>query len=250
MRLRTQIVKSENTQNIRTQMWELYRKYYHTEEAAFYQRFNTNQYYALYRCEGQLVGFTGLREKEIFNASGTALCVYIGQTIIDTRFRKYSLIPRSCLYIVLKNFLANPFRPIYLWCDSLTYKPYIAFAKATTYTYPTRKKETPDHVQQLIHKLGRIYYGNQYNPARGTVKKEMNVVNDSSSIITRQDLQQADIAFYASSNPDYRKGHGLITITKASVGNFIHCALRCLKKQLRFKPYRQNTARAIPEVMA
>lgn len=234
MKLTTKIVKSIETLHIRKQMFQLYQQYYQIDETAFLERFESNQYYALYKVNGELVGFTGLRTKELETAKGKVMCIYVGQSCILAPYRNKALIPRTCVELVAKSFLRNPFRPIYLWCDSLTYKPYLAFVKATTYTYPTRKKETPQHIQNMINELGQYYYGKRFNPATGTVKKDINIVNDPSAIITEKDRQQPDIDFYASMNPNYLEANGLITVTHASIGNFMHCAIRCLKKQLKF----------------
>ncbi|MCB0641666.1 MAG: hypothetical protein KDC44_08500 [Phaeodactylibacter sp.] len=235
MKLKTRVVPSAATQALRPKMWSLYQEYYQLDEAVFLQRFEVNQYYALYEVEGELVGFTALRSREFESSRGKVMCIYIGQSCILQQYRNRSLIPQTCVSLVARSYRQNPLRPIYLWCDSLTYKPYLAFSKATTYTYPSHKRATPEHIQSLINQLGTYYYGEKFNPGTGTVKKEVNIVNDPSAIIRPQDRQEPAIDFYARKNPHYLEGNGLITITQASVDNFMYCAVRCLKKQLCIK---------------
>ena len=241
MKLTTRVVKSAKTKAIREQMWALYQRYYQVEKEVFLARLKVNQYYALYEVAGELVGFTALRTKAVESEKGIATCIYVGHSCILKEYRNRSLIPQTCMSITLKAFLRHPFRPIYLWCDSLTYKPYLAFVKATTYTFPTWKKETPAHIKTMINKLGTFYYGERFNPETGTVRKDVNIVTDSSAVITAKDRQQADIDFYAKMNPNYLDGNGLVTITQASIPNFMHCAVRSLKKQLGLKSNNKRT---------
>lgn len=231
MKLSTKVVPSAKTQNIREEMWQLYQRFYKLDRTSFDQRFQRVQYYALYFTKGKLVGFTALKTKEVDDGKRKVMCIYTGQAVIDYQYRNQALIPRSCAYLTMQSFLQNPFRPIYVWCDSLTYKPYLAFIKATTYTYPTWRRATPENIQNIIHQLGKFYYGTNYQVETGTVKKNSNIVSDASTFITERDRQNPDINFYARINPNYLEGRGVITITQASIDNFIHCAWRCVKKR-------------------
>ena len=111
----------------------------------------------------------------------------------------------------------------------------MAFAKATTEYYPSYKNQTPVQVKAILDKLGQHYYGDRYDPSTGTVQKDQIIVDDPSTQITEQDLQNPDIAFFAKANKNYRKGHGLLTIVPANVNNFVYCFKRCLQKQLSLK---------------
>ena len=234
-RLNTEILKSENTLSVRDQMWRLYNRYYQVEPASFFARFAGNDYYALYKKGDRLIGFTALRLKEIKTPYGKFMTFYVGQSIIDKNFRNRSLIPQTCVKVVAKNFALNPFQPLLVWCDSLTYKPYLAFAKATTEYYPTYKKQTPDYIKAVRDELGKHYYGENYDPATGTVAKDKVIVDDPSTAISEKDLQNPDIRFFTEANKNYRQGHGLITIVPANAKNFAYCFKRCLKKQLNIK---------------
>jgi hypothetical protein len=152
MKLSTKVLASQNTKKHRAAMWELYQRYYQLDKEIFNQRFEKIDYYALYFVENRLVGFTALKTKEIFDGRRNVMCIYTGQAVIEHEYRNKALIPRSCAYLTLKSLLQRPLRPIYVWCDSLTYKPYLAFMKATTYTFPTWRKETPDDVQATTWK--------------------------------------------------------------------------------------------------
>ena len=231
-RFATAIIPSDKTGKFQQKMWELYNCYYKVDPTSFFARFDSNDYYALYQEGDQLVGFTGFRLKEVHTEYGSYMTFYIGQSIIDENFRNRSLIAKTCVRIVTENFFKNPLKPLFLWCDSLTYKPYLAFAKATTEYYPTYKKTTPPHVKAIMNELGRHYYGDNYDSATGTVRKDKIIVADPSTEISDEDRQHPDIDFFTKANKNYRQGHGLLTIVPASSKNFLYCLKRCLRKQL------------------
>ena len=120
--------------------------------------------------------------------------------------------------------------PVYIWCDSLTYKPYLGFANSTKNYYPSYKGPTPPKIKAIMDKLGVHYYGQHYDQATGTVHKAANIVSDPSSIITEEDRNNPDIDFFARVNPGYMEGRGLLTIVPASLPNFLFCAQKCLKR--------------------
>ena len=231
-KLKTNIVQSSATLSLREDMWQLYSRYYAVSANAFFRRFASNDYYALYMCGEELVGFTGLRIKTIKTEFGSAQTLYVGQTVIDQAFRAKSLIPRTCCSLLAQWLWANPFRPVYIWCDSLTYKPYLLFANSLLKYYPNRKSKTPAREKAVIAQLGREYYGDAFDPETGTVRKANNVISDPSTLISEQDLQHPDIAFFARANPNYTEGHGLITMAPIGLRNLIFLSAKCLRKLL------------------
>ena len=230
-KLTTTILTASATMEWRDQMWNLYNRYYNTDQKAFFNRFNSNNFYAIYTYGKELVGFTGFRinAKKGQKKYNT---IYIGQTVMDATFRGKSLIPRTCCLVFAKMFIKNPFTPIYVWVDALTYKPYLLFANSFECCYPSRKNKTPNDVKTLMDELGTHYYGENYNPDYGTVRKMTNVINDPSTLISEKDRQHPDIDFYANANPNYVKGHGLITMAPVNLRNFLYLIKKCIKKSL------------------
>ncbi len=234
-KVKTEIIDAATAQLRRDQMFQLYSQYYTVCPKSFFARFESNDCYALYTCNGQLVGFTGFRIKEVKTESGTFQTLYIGQTVMTQNFRGQSMIPRTCCTLLFKLFLKNPFRPVHIWCDALTYKPYLLFANSVKRFYPSRQEATTPKIKALLEHLGHHYYGERYDATNGTVRKPANVIADPSTLISAQDRLNKDIDFYAKANPGYEQGNGLLLITPIDFSNFCFLIKKCLKKMAGFQ---------------
>ena len=69
---------------------------------------------------------------------------------------------------------------MYFWCDALTYKSYLVFAKTLHEFYPTYKIGTPTVVKQVMDFIGQTHYTDAYCPDSGNVSKPVNYVSDRS----------------------------------------------------------------------
>lgn len=229
--MKTLLVQADATKKWRSEMWSLYEKYYDVDPNSFYKRFESNDFYALYAKNDELVGFTGFRKKTIHNRFGRIKTLYFGQTVIRQDFRGRSLIPITVIRVILHHFLTDPFCPLYVWCDALTYKPYLLFANSLKEFYPSRHQENADKVEAVITELGQYYYRENFNSTTGTVCKPKNVIQDTSAIISEKDKAHPDIAFYAKANPGYNRGHGLLTLAPMNLKNFLFLIKKCLIKK-------------------
>lgn len=233
--VQTGVLKASQTHRLRVKMLELYEGYYKVDRESFFKRFETNDYYAIYTSNEKLVGFTGFRMRTIDTPEGKVETLYIGQTVMDSNFRGHSMIPRTCVRLLMRHYLRRPFRPIYVWCDSLTFKPYLLFANSLKKFYPNRHADLPSKVKSILDQLGKHYYGEKYDSATGTVRKAANVISDPTATITVKDRQNPDIDFFARANANYQKGHGLLTIAPMDYKNFLFLTIKCIKKIMRIK---------------
>lgn len=228
--VKREILCSAETVAYQSEMLALYNNYYQVDVEAFLRRFESNDHYVLYRHNDKLVGFTGFRIKKIKNEFGRFLTIYIGQTVLENDFRGKSLIPRTCIGLIAKSFLKDPGCKIYVWCDALTFKPYLAFANSAKRFYPNRTTPNPLEVQTLLDHLGAHYYGSNYHRPSGTVHKAANVIKDVTTGITDKERRNPHIDFYAEANPNHLLGHGLLTIAPIDWKNFLYLIGKCLRK--------------------
>ena len=170
--------------------------------------------------------------KKVTTDKGAFQTLYIGQTVIRDEYCRKSLMSGTCCWIFIKHVLANPFTTLYVWCDALTYKPYLLIANSLKRYYPSRHEATPEHVKALRNELGAHYYSTNYNPKNGTVRKPFNAISDKTVTIKEKHLLKPDIHFYAQKNPDYKDGHGLVIMAPITLRNLFFLLKKCIRKQL------------------
>jgi hypothetical protein len=214
------------------EMWALYQKFYCYSEEYFRERIPTrNTHFAFFYDGDSLVGFTGLRINRIKPNGKRVLLLYFGQAAIEPAYRGKNLLRRMSIKIGMKYILDLIFSNGYCWMDAVSFKSYLFFAKSMAEFYPSRHEPTPPQEREVICQIGNTYYKDAFNPALGTVEKEVNFVTDPSAVITERHLSSPDIRFYASVNPGYAQGHGLITVVPMSFKNLFHVVRTVIKRQ-------------------
>jgi hypothetical protein len=224
------IMKPTLTAEYLRDMWVLYSHYYNVDQRSFFYEMGSNDFYAIYTNGKKLIGFTGFRYRKINTNYGTCQVLHIGQTVMDENFRGRSLVPRTCLSLFVKHYLRHPFRPLYAWCDAITFKPYMVFAKGMETFYPTFKEATPPKIKSVLANLGNQYYGVNYNPGTNVVRKFQKMVNDDSANISAQDLENPHIAFYNQQNPNHIHGNGFLVIAPINFRNLFFLVKKCITK--------------------
>ena len=235
--IRVRIVRNQLDAETKARMWAIYRQYYQYSEASFMARIATNTHYAFYWAGDQLVGFTGLRLDRLQGQDRPRLLIYFGQTVVEAAYRGRSLLHATGTRLVWRclPFLLRGGR-LYWWCDALTYRSYLAFAKSLKTFFPSRHQATPPAIQELFDYLGQAHYAGTYCPQRGTVAKPARYVSDRSVALRPADLADPDIAFYAQANPLHGEGHGLLTLAPVTGANLLRLTQRLLRRA--FKPTR------------
>lgn len=231
-KVRSYIVSSAEAKLYYPAMFELYSRYYQIEMERFLDRFESNDQYVIYWKGPKIIGFTGFRLKSVKTPVRTYQTIYFGHSVIHHQHRGKALIPLSIVKIYLKQRSLHPEQPIYVWCDALTYKPYLLFANYLKEYYPSRLQANSAEVDHIIRELGNHYYGETFNPSTGTVYKAQKAVSDHTTLIHENHLSHPDIAFYAEKNKKYDMGHGLIVIAPLSVLNFFQILGRCARKMV------------------
>ncbi len=230
------------SEETKEQMWEIYKKYYTYTKESFMDRISGNNFYAFYTKGDRLVGFTGLRIDRFKFEGRRKLLVYYGQTVVDQGFRGKALTQRTGVKLCIKYFKDILFSDVYMWCDALTYRAYLVFAKTLEEYYPTYKEPTPGHIKRMMTYIGEQRYGENFQPESGTVEKPIDYVKDPSVKIRPAKLRDADINFYAHANPGYQQGNGLLTLAPMNRTNvsilfrrFIINPAKAIKQQVRAK---------------
>lgn len=224
------------------EMWTIYHGYYHYSRSYFMERLERNTHFSLYLKEGKIGGFTGLRINQFKMDGSRKLLIYFGQTVITYAFRGQSLIPTTGIHLLKKFWKELLTHDAWFWFDALSYKAYLVPAKALKNFYPSAHENIPLEVEKLRNTVGEKYYGKNYCPQSGTVKKENNVLNDATVKIYKDDLMDVDIAFFAKVNPNHGQGHGLLTFAPINWANIRKLVVRAITRKTLKKKKKRHSA--------
>ena len=225
-RTRITIVPTEELDaDMRELMWALYAPHHNMDRASFDARIASLDELALFQANSsdELVGFNGLRTKIIeLASSGRVATFYMGLTYISRAWRSRGLIQRMVIKRMLAPCLSPAYEAVYFWTDCLTYRPYLVMAKNLAEYYPHRTRELSPEAREVRDVLGRCYYGEAYDPERGTVRKTEARVCAHERVVTPADLEDPDIRYYMELNRNYARGDGVLALCPAHMGNLMH----------------------------
>ncbi len=248
MKISINITDNQFSASMKEELWNIYKKYYNYNKDDFMKRLAKNNQFAIYKNKGNIVGFTGLRIDRTTIDGKSSLLIYFGQTVIEKECRGNALLPFTGLKLCLKYFKDLMFSDVYFWCDALTYKSYLVFAKSMNECYPSHKHQTPKSIKNLINHIGQKHYKGSFHSVLGTVQKSTVLVSDPSVNIGTNDKQDADIQFFMKANPNYKKGHGLLTLAPLTRKSFFLVLNRFVDKL--FKNIGHSKANLAQNLMA
>jgi len=221
------------TPPILDEMWRLYEPHHQIDRGAFEERIADFDELALFyhKDHNTLVGFSGLRFRELQLASGQPVAIfYMGLTFIDRAWRSKNLIQRMVIQRMIRPWLSRDFHRIYFWTECHTFRPYLLMTRNLQEYFPSAHQETPTEVLEVVRDIGRFYYVDDFDQIRGTVQRQGLNVKDYEHRVSKDELSDPDIRFYLNINQHYDRGDGVIAICPVTLGNFSYYMWRQLRK--------------------
>jgi hypothetical protein len=225
-------------------MWTLYAPHHAITRDEFFQRCREGvDELAVYRVGGAVVGFTGVRRRTVTLADGEVVATaYFGASFIDAAWRGHNLIQRTVLRVFAAAKGRHPLRRLFVWSDALTVRPYLLTARNLREYYPSPLRVLPPDIRELRDALGRIYYGEDYECERGTVRKPSRKL--AAPLLDVADVDDLHVRFYVEQNPRYVDGHGLLIVQPATLANALAFAGIQLGRLVR-RVWGRRTSRAL-----
>jgi hypothetical protein len=168
------------------------------------------------RRTGELVGFSTLRVAEEQVEGRTAEVVFSGDTVIHPDYWGQKELQVRFLYFMLGRKLRHPLRPVLWLLLSAGYKTYLLVVNHFPRTVPRHDWQPPEERTSLLGALCTRWFGEQFDPARGTVRFSgaHYRVRDGVAPIDRQAATHPHIAFFAQRNPGHVDGEELVCLAE------------------------------------
>lgn len=216
-------------------MYEIYLQSYQISWDDFLTKRASIDVYAIYTDKNKMVGFTGLRYRKITVDGVSYVALYIGQTIITHEYRGKSLIQKTVIKMFFKHYLSNPFSKLIVWTNAITYRPYLVMSKGLKDYYPHVEGRQSVHFKNIQNKLGTIYYGEDYIPEKGLVKKAVSTLAVHEKTYSEKELSDAHIKYFLSLNSDISGNYGLISFCMGSMDNLVYYLKKRIKRKYATK---------------
>jgi hypothetical protein len=218
-------------------IWTLTNEFYDVERDYAEAELRRRERIALFRMNGALLGMASIavwtarfrgRRLEVINTS---------HVLIRENWRGRNLLQKLGFLTFLRTRLRHPFRPIYWFFDTFSYKSYLLLPRNFSQFWPRHDEPTPEARAALIDRLATELYGPAWRPAYGiAVRSGQKRLRPVAAPLVLTPETPADIRFFAAANPGHAEGDVLICLCPLSLANWLSVARRALARRERARP--------------
>jgi hypothetical protein len=215
-------------------IWVLTSEFYDVEREYSEAELRRRQSIAMFRMEGALVGMAALDVCPAEFRGRKLAYIATPHVLIREHWRGRNLIQKLGARTFLAARLRYPFRPIYWFFDTLSYKSYLLLTRNFATYWPRHGEPTPEPRAALIDQLATRTYGPAWRPARGVaVRSGQKRLRETAAPLVVGEDTAPDLAFFARANPGHAEGDMLICLCPLTVSNWISVARKALQRLRR-----------------
>jgi hypothetical protein len=219
-------------------IWALTDEFYDVERDYAEAELRKRERIALFRMNGALLGMASITiYTESFRGRAMAV-INTSHVLIRENWRGRNLIQKLGFRTFLATRARFPFRPIYWFFDTFSYKSYLLLPRNFRRFWPRHDEPTPEPRAALIDQLATHLYGPAWRPARGiAVRSGRKRLRADAAPLALSGDSSPDIRFFAAANPGHAEGDMLVCLCPLTLGNWLSVARRALARRERASPH-------------
>jgi hypothetical protein len=220
------------------EIWILTQEFFDVERGYAEAELRKRSRVALVRMNGALLGMAAIDVyPETFR--GKALTVIsTTHVLLRENWRGRNLLQKLGFRTFLAERLRHPFRPIYWFFDTFSYKSYLLLPRNFRDFWPRHDQPTPEARAALIDQLAARTYGPAWRPSRGVVVRSghKRMRETAAPLVLARD-SDPNLEFFARSNPGHADGDMLVCLCPLTLSNWLTLARRALRRRRRSQPH-------------
>ncbi len=219
----------------RDEIWELTQIYVETRRPYYETKLRAFPEAALFRNRGgELVGIVALDVYRAEFRSENSTILFTSSVVIDEPYRRHNLIQRTGFEVFLRARLRHPFRPIYWFFDTFSYKSYGLLPRNFVEFWPRYDRPTPERQAALIDHLAQKRYGTAWRPEQGIVERSgQKKLKPATAAVEPKLLADPNIRFFVTTNPGYQEGDMLVCLCPLTLKNWLYAANKAIRRRFQ-----------------
>jgi hypothetical protein len=215
-------------------IWTLTDEFYDVERAYAEAELRKRERIALFRMNGALLGMASITIYDEEFRGRRVTVINTSHVLIRENWRGRNLIQKLGFRTFLGARLRHPFRPIYWFFDTFSYKSYLLLPRNFRRFWPRHDEPTPEPRAALIDQLATRVYGPAWRPARGiAVRSGRKRLRATTAPLALTADSSPNLRFFAAANPGHAEGDMLICLCPLTLGNWLSVARRALARRGR-----------------
>jgi hypothetical protein len=238
-RIETTIVPTSTlTQAQWDEIWHLTYDFFDVERDYAEQELRRRQSIAMFHVQGALLGMASIDVYPAQFRGRRLMVISTAHVLIREHARGRNLVQKVGLRTFLEIRARYPFRPIYWFFDSFSYKSYLLLPRNFRDFWPRYDRLTPEAPAALLDQLATAMYGPAWRPARGVaVRSGQKRLRETAAPLTHLPQPDPNLEFFARANPGHAEGDMLICLCPLTLANWLCVARRALQRTRRHQPH-------------
>ncbi len=218
------------------ELWDLNRRFFDVERWYAENELFRRELIARFRVDGELVGMACIDILPVQFRGRSIAVILTTHVLLREEWRGRNLIQRLGWRTWLRTKLRYPFRPIYWFFDTYSYKSYLLLPRNFVTYWPRRDAPTPETERALIDQLAVENYGSGWRPKLGLVLRSgRERLLETTAPLTDAELADPDIRFFAEANPGHAEGDMLLCLCPLDLKNWISVGRKAHERRRRRK---------------
>jgi hypothetical protein len=220
------------------EIWALTSEFFDVERAFAEAELLKRQSVALIRMNGALLGMASI---DIYPAMfrGRRLAVIATtHVLLRENWRGRNLLQRLGFRTFLATRLRHPFRPIYWFFETFSYKSYLLLPRNFVQYWPRHEQPTPEAAAALIDQLASHRYGPAWRPSRGiAVRSGRKRLRETAAPLAPGLDAGPDVEFFVRANPGHAEGDMLVCLCPLTLRNWLSVGRKMLERARRLRAH-------------
>lgn len=215
-------------------IWVLTQEFFDVAREYSETELRKRQRIALFRMNDALLGMACIDvfEEEFRGRRVTAIAT--SHVLIRENWRGRNLLQKLGWRTFLGERLRHPFRPIYWFFDTSSYKSYLLLPRNFQTFWPRHDQATPEPQAALLDTLATHVYGEAWRAARGiVVRSEQKRMRETAAPLILARDSDPHLEYFAEANPGHAEGDMLVCLCPLSLSNWLSLAGNVLRRLRR-----------------
>jgi len=215
-------------------IWALTAEFFDVERAYVEAELRKRHSIATFRMNGALLGMAAIDIRATEFRGRSLAVISTAHVLIRENWRGRNLIQKLGMRMFLRTRLRYPFRPIYWFFDTFSYKSYLLLPRNFRTYWPRHDQPTPEAPAALVNLLATQEYGPAWRPARGVAVRsgQKRLRETTAPLELRADADPA-LLFFARMNPGHAEGDMLVCLCPLTLFNWLSVARKALERRTR-----------------
>ena len=215
------------------EIWNLTSDFFDTERGYSESELKGYPLIALFRSrgDGKVIGTSSIDVYPISFQGRRLVVIYTTHVLLRQEYRGHNLLQRLGMRVFLKTWLRFPFRSVYWFFDTFSYKSYLLLPRNFSEFWPRSERNPPEGERALLDHLATETYGDAWRPQFGIAARSgKKRLRPDAAPLNHNVPLTPELRFFSKANPGHAEGDRLVCLCPLTLSNWSVLGMRAIRR--------------------